>query len=265
MVRTASPGSAPGAPDNTFTPKRDGRVQGTSDPRHDDARPRNPRRISEPLQAFHRAGVRHNRLSVGALATVRHHHYETRVSSRGRHRVVARPARECARFVVCSGRWRRNHGSGNRGARMRADARSASTSVCQEQRPNAYITPELTFEFNYFFAQVRRIWRALVVFPGGSHARRDDGDRRLRRPASWRVIPSSCMAQSTAGDHRSTRQIARNDRRCRSVAIQLCRRPARGARVVAPRHRRRARRDEGAGLRALANTTVRLIAPVSRR
>ena len=40
----------------------------------------------------------------------------------------------------------------------------------QEQRPNEYVTPELSFEFHYFF--MRKLWfahlaRALVVFPGG--------------------------------------------------------------------------------------------------
>ena len=39
-----------------------------------------------------------------------------------------------------------------------------------EQRPNPYITPELSFEFHYFF--MRKLWfahlaRVLVVFPGG--------------------------------------------------------------------------------------------------
>jgi uncharacterized protein (TIGR00730 family) len=39
-----------------------------------------------------------------------------------------------------------------------------------EQRPNPYVTPELLFEFHYFF--MRKLWfahlaRALVVFPGG--------------------------------------------------------------------------------------------------
>jgi hypothetical protein len=39
-----------------------------------------------------------------------------------------------------------------------------------EQFPNAYITPELSFEFHYFF--MRKFWfaylaKALVVFPGG--------------------------------------------------------------------------------------------------
>ena len=39
-----------------------------------------------------------------------------------------------------------------------------------EQRPNPFITPELNFEFHYFF--MRKFWfaylaKALVVFPGG--------------------------------------------------------------------------------------------------
>ena len=39
-----------------------------------------------------------------------------------------------------------------------------------EQWPNPYITPELSFEFHYFF--MRKFWfaylaKALVVFPGG--------------------------------------------------------------------------------------------------
>jgi uncharacterized protein (TIGR00730 family) len=39
-----------------------------------------------------------------------------------------------------------------------------------EQRPNAYVEKDLTFEFHYFF--MRKLWfahlaRAIVVFPGG--------------------------------------------------------------------------------------------------
>lgn len=39
-----------------------------------------------------------------------------------------------------------------------------------EQRPNPYVTPELRFEFHYFF--MRKLWfahlaKALVIFPGG--------------------------------------------------------------------------------------------------
>ena len=59
----------------------------------------------------------------------------------------------------------------NRGA---ADAGGRSIglniSLPHEQWPNPYITPELSFEFHYFF--MRKLWfahlaRALVVFPGG--------------------------------------------------------------------------------------------------
>jgi len=59
----------------------------------------------------------------------------------------------------------------NRGA---ADARGRSVGLNiglpHEQRPNPFVTPELTFEFHYFF--MRKLWfahlaRAFVAFPGG--------------------------------------------------------------------------------------------------
>ena len=59
----------------------------------------------------------------------------------------------------------------NRGA-LEAGGRTIGLNIGlpHEQRPNPYITPELTFEFHYFF--MRKLWfahlaRALVVFPGG--------------------------------------------------------------------------------------------------
>jgi uncharacterized protein (TIGR00730 family) len=75
------------------------------------------------------------------------------------------------RLVVCSG-----GGSGimeavNRGATL-AGGRSVGFNIGlpHEQRPNPYITPELSFQFHYFF--MRKLWfahlaRAIVVFPGG--------------------------------------------------------------------------------------------------
>jgi uncharacterized protein (TIGR00730 family) len=75
------------------------------------------------------------------------------------------------RFVVCSGGGGGIMEAANRGA---ADAGGRSIglniSLPHEQRPNAYITPELSFEFHYFF--MRKLWFAhlacaLVVFPGG--------------------------------------------------------------------------------------------------
>jgi uncharacterized protein (TIGR00730 family) len=78
---------------------------------------------------------------------------------------------DAQRFVVCSGGGGGVMEAANRGA---ADAGGRSIglniSLPHEQRPNAYITPELSFEFHYFF--MRKLWfahlaRALVVFPGG--------------------------------------------------------------------------------------------------
>jgi uncharacterized protein (TIGR00730 family) len=77
----------------------------------------------------------------------------------------------CARYVVCSGGGGGIMEAANRGA-ADAGGRSVGLNIGlpHEQRPNPYITPELTFEFHYFF--MRKLWfahlaRALVVFPGG--------------------------------------------------------------------------------------------------
>lgn len=59
----------------------------------------------------------------------------------------------------------------NRGA-SEAGGRTIGLNIGlpMEQRPNPYITRELSFEFRYFF--MRKLWfaylaRALIVFPGG--------------------------------------------------------------------------------------------------
>src|SRR5580765_2781498 len=75
------------------------------------------------------------------------------------------------RYIVCSGGGGGIMEAANRGA---SDARGRTIGLNiglpHEQRPNPYITPELMFEFHYFF--MRKLWfahlaRALVVFPGG--------------------------------------------------------------------------------------------------
>jgi uncharacterized protein (TIGR00730 family) len=75
------------------------------------------------------------------------------------------------RYVICSGGGGGIMEAANRGA-ADAGGRTIGLNIGlpNEQRPNSYITPELSFEFHYFF--MRKLWfahlaRALVVFPGG--------------------------------------------------------------------------------------------------
>lgn len=75
------------------------------------------------------------------------------------------------RFVVCSGGGPGIMQAANRGA-IRAGGLSIGLNISlpHEQFPNPYISPELDFEFHYFF--MRKFWfvylaKALVVFPGG--------------------------------------------------------------------------------------------------
>lgn len=75
------------------------------------------------------------------------------------------------RFVVCSGGGPGIMEAANRGAREAGgQSLSLNISLPFEQIPNPYQTPELAFEFHYFF--VRKFWfvylaKALVAFPGG--------------------------------------------------------------------------------------------------
>jgi len=78
---------------------------------------------------------------------------------------------EYERFVVCSGGGPGIMEAANRGADD-AGGRSIGLNISlpHEQYPNPYITPELNFEFHYFF--MRKWWfvtlaLAFVVFPGG--------------------------------------------------------------------------------------------------
>jgi len=75
------------------------------------------------------------------------------------------------RFVVCTGGGPGIMEAANRGA-FDAGGKSIGLNINLpfEQIPNQYITPELNFEFHYFF--MRKLWfaylaKALVVFPGG--------------------------------------------------------------------------------------------------
>src|SRR5215472_13092153 len=75
------------------------------------------------------------------------------------------------RFVVCSGGGPGIMEAANRGA-YEAGGKSIGLSIelPHEQYANPYISPELSFNFHYFF--MRKLWfaqiaKALIVFPGG--------------------------------------------------------------------------------------------------
>jgi uncharacterized protein (TIGR00730 family) len=75
------------------------------------------------------------------------------------------------RFVIASGGGPGIMEAANRGASdVGGKTIGLNISLPFEQRPNPFITPELNFEFHYFF--MRKFWfaylaKALVVFPGG--------------------------------------------------------------------------------------------------
>jgi uncharacterized protein (TIGR00730 family) len=143
----------------------------------DDARPL--RIIAEylaPLRGFRRAQVHDTIVFFGSA----------RVSDTGPMSRFYDEARELARlitvwsknlsshvhrYVVCSGGGGGIMEAANRGA-SDAGGRTVGLNISlpREQRPNPYLTRELSFEFHYFF--MRKLWfaelaRALIVFPGG--------------------------------------------------------------------------------------------------
>lgn len=75
------------------------------------------------------------------------------------------------RFYICTGGGPGMMEAANKGAR-KANGLTAgfNISLPYEQKPNRFISPELNFEFHYFF--MRKFWfvyfgQALIVFPGG--------------------------------------------------------------------------------------------------
>ncbi len=74
-------------------------------------------------------------------------------------------------FVICTGGGPGIMEAANRGAKEAgAYTIGLNISLPFEQMPNPYISPELNFEFHYFF--MRKLWflyhaKAIVVFPGG--------------------------------------------------------------------------------------------------
>ncbi len=130
----------------------------------------------EPLQVFHEQRIRDTIVFFGSA----------RPSATGALARYYEDARELARlvtlwskslpththrYIVCTGGGGGIMEAANRGA-SEAGGRTIGLNIGlpHEQRPNPYVSRDLSFEFHYFF--MRKLWfahlaRALVVFPGG--------------------------------------------------------------------------------------------------
>ena len=144
------------------------------------------------------------------------------------------------RYVVCSGGGGGIMEAANRGAAA-AGGRTIGLNISlpHEQRPNAYVTRELSLEFHYFF--MRKLWfahlaRALVAFPGGFGTLDELTEiltlaqtRKLEYPipvilygsAYWReILNFEALARHGMIDRQGPR------------ALSICRRSAGGARAA---------------------------------
>ena len=131
----------------------------------------------EPLSHFRREKVRDTVVFFGSARILEGEGPLARYYDEAR--VLAKMLTEWAdqftnstyRFVVCSGGGPGIMEAANRGAyEAKGKTIGLNIGLPFEQFPNPYITPELSFEFHYFF--MRKFWfaylaKALVVFPGG--------------------------------------------------------------------------------------------------
>jgi len=108
--------------------------------------------------------------AVAAVEMARYYEDARRLAGMLTHWAKGIPSKR-RRFVVTSGGGPGIMEAANRGA-WEAGGKTIGLNIRLpfEQSPNPYITPELNFEFHYFF--MRKLWfaylsKALVVFPGG--------------------------------------------------------------------------------------------------
>ncbi|HEY4182883.1 MAG TPA: TIGR00730 family Rossman fold protein [Kofleriaceae bacterium] len=130
----------------------------------------------EPLRAFQREQIHDTIVFFGSArlqesGPMGRYYADARELARLCTQWSASLPEEGQRFVVCSGGGGGIMEAANRGA-ADAGGRTVGLNIGlpHEQRPNPYITPELSFEFHYFF--MRKLWfahlaRAIVAFPGG--------------------------------------------------------------------------------------------------
>ena len=130
----------------------------------------------EPLATFQREGVRETIVFFGSArlaadGPLARYYADARELAKRVTLWSKSLSSECESYVVCTGGGGGIMEAANRGA-QEAGGRTVGLNIGlpQEQHPNPYITPELSFEFRYFF--MRKLWfahlaRAVVVFPGG--------------------------------------------------------------------------------------------------
>lgn len=130
----------------------------------------------EPLAHFRREKVRDTVVFFGSArlteeGPLARYYHEARELARLLTEWADQFTNSTYRFVVCTGGGPGIMEAANRGA-FDAKGKTVGLNIGLpfEQLPNPYITPELSFEFHYFF--MRKFWfaylsKALIVFPGG--------------------------------------------------------------------------------------------------
>ncbi len=131
------------------------RLQRTPSPRRADARREHLRRLHQAHAAVHMSRYYEEARQLARRIT----QWSSKFGDKPR------------RFVICSGGGPGVMEAANRGA-AEAGGKSIGLNIQlpHEQFPNPYISPELNFDFHYFF--MRKLWfaqlaKALIVFPGG--------------------------------------------------------------------------------------------------
>jgi hypothetical protein len=130
----------------------------------------------EPLVHFRKERIRDTIVFFGSARITENgplsrYYHEAREVARRITEWSDQLANSTRRFVVATGGGPGIMEAANRGARdAKGKTIGLNIRLPHEQLPNPYITPQLNFEFHYFF--MRKFWfaymaKALVVFPGG--------------------------------------------------------------------------------------------------
>ncbi len=141
---------------------------------HETASARYNRLRSEDTSKLDKVHLRHHHLAIRAAKSsleMSRYYEEARQLSHRLTTWALSLGPKPRRFVVCSGGGPGIMEAANRGA-YEAGGKSIGLSIelPHEQFANPYISPELSFNFHYFF--MRKLWfaqiaKALIVFPGG--------------------------------------------------------------------------------------------------